>query len=98
MGQLRYFRGRYHGQDHDQERDRCDPGEEADQNQESAHDLEGTYKMRGEVGMRKADPSEAIHAHIRVDVLEDALRAKDQADSQPNEQYGTRPPGGTNNS
>jgi hypothetical protein len=36
--------------------------------------------------MRKADPSEAIHAHIRVDVLEDALREKDQADSQPDKQ------------
>jgi hypothetical protein len=40
-----------------------------------------------EVRMRKADLREAIHAHIGVDVLEDALREEDQAESQPNKQY-----------
>ncbi|MGO9211635.1 MAG: hypothetical protein ACLP2H_16095, partial [Terriglobales bacterium] len=35
--------------------------------------------------MRKADLEKAIHTHVRVNALEDALRGEDQADGDPDE-------------
>jgi hypothetical protein len=38
--------------------------------------------------MRKADSGEAMHAHVRIDVLEDALGDEDQADGDSDEHDG----------
>ena len=43
--------------------------------------------MSGEIRVREPDFGEAIHAHIGIDVLEDTLSEKDQANGESDEEY-----------
>jgi hypothetical protein len=46
--------------------------------------------MRGEIGMRKSNPREPDHSHLGVNVLQDALRQKYQADGKTNQRHAGR--------
>lgn len=80
MPQFRNLRRRNGSADDDKQRDGRKLGKQTNQHQQAAHHLERTDEVRGESGMREANPSEAVHAHVRINVLEEALAEKDQPD------------------
>ena len=49
-------------------------------------DFKRTYKVCGEVRVRKSDLRETNDAHVRVDVLENALGQKNQSHGKANQQ------------
>src|SRR5262249_46296387 len=56
------------------------------QHQCATDDFKRTYKVCGEVRVRKSDLRETNDAHVRVDVLENPLGQKNQSDSKTNQQ------------
>ena len=73
--QLRNFRGRDGRADNYKKRDGREARPQSSQYQQPANDLECSDEVRRERRVRESDASEALHAHLRVGVLEDA-RAK----------------------
>ena len=60
------------------------PGPQAEEHEHPARDFERADEVRGERGEREPDPCEAFHAHVRVEVLEQALGGEDHANCQAN--------------
>ena len=86
MRQFRELGRRDRGHDDDEEPYAGEPGEQTQQNQNAADDLESADEMRREIGIREADPSKPQDPHMRVDVLQDPLGEEDQTHCQANKQ------------
>ena len=60
--------------------------QKAEQHQCATDDFKRTYKVCGEVRVRKSDLRETNDAQVRVDVLENAMGQKNQSHGKPNQQ------------
>lgn len=85
--ELRNFRGRNGGRDDDQQRNRGDPRPQPQQHQDPASDFESANKVRSKQWIRKTNTREAMHAHIRIDVLQQSLRGEDQSNREAHQEY-----------
>src|SRR5882762_9779257 len=78
------------GCDHDQQRDGYESRPQPQQEKETAENLESADKIGREVRMWKPNSGEANHAHVGVDVLQNALCKEDQTHSHADQKHGSR--------
>src|SRR5208283_577329 len=84
------LRGSDRRADYNQQRNGCHSGPKSEQNEDAAHNLRGSHKVRCEIWMRKSNPREPCHTHIRIGVLQNSLRKENQPNRQADQQDASR--------